>query len=197
MYKPEKEDNIELLFSCAHIVVDVEVLDVKQLLKNQGYGRMVMDAVDQDAKGIHIVIDSNYQQAVTNKLEADFYICNEQSYQNMLKGLVGYMADIDGHEEGQKLINDWIQFHDDWIADHTNQKVKGWAILVTITESPFEGRQLYRLRGNRLEYTDYVFLKSELYSTKKIANRIAAKYSKNSAFGTEVYEAVPVYEVRK
>ena len=76
-------------------------------------------------------------------------------------------------------------------------KVKGWAILVTSTEPPFEGRKLYRLRGNRLEYPDYVFLKSELYATKKIANRIAAKYVKNSAFGTEIYEVVPIYEVRK
>lgn len=122
VYKPEKEDNIELLFSCAHTVVDVEVHGLKQLLKNQGYGRMVMDAVDQDTKGIHTVIDSNYQQAVTNKLEADFYTCNEQSYQDMLKGLVGYMADIDGYEQGHKLINDWIQFHDDWIANHRNHE---------------------------------------------------------------------------
>ena len=76
-------------------------------------------------------------------------------------------------------------------------KVKGWAILVTSTEPPFEGRQLYRLKGNRLEYSDYIFLKSELYTTKKIANRIAAKYSKNSAFGTEIYEAVPIYEVKQ
>lgn len=121
-HKPEKEDNIELLFSCAHTVVDVEVHSLKQLLKNQGYGRMVMDAVDPVSKGIHAVIDSNYQQAVTNKLEADFYICNEQSYQDMLKGLVGYMADIDGYEQGHKLINDWIQFHDDWIADHRNHE---------------------------------------------------------------------------
>lgn len=118
LYKPGKEDNIELLFSCAHTVVDMEVHDLKQLLKNQGYGRMEMDAVDQDTKGIHTVIDSNYQQAVTNKLEAHFYIRNEQSYQDMLKGLVGYMADINGYEEGQKLINDWIQFHDDWIQLH-------------------------------------------------------------------------------
>lgn len=81
--------------------------------------------------------------------------------------------------------------------DVQNMKVKGWAILVTSTEPPFEGRQLYRLKGSRLEYPDYMFLKSELYTTKKIANRIAAKYSKNSAFGTEVYEVVPVYEVRK
>ena len=122
MHKPEKEDNIELLFSCAHTVVDVEVHDLKQLLRTQGCGQAVMNAVDMDAKGIHSVIDSDHQQAVTNKLEADFYICNEQSYQNMLKGLVGYMADIDGHEEGQKLINDWIQLHDDWIADRRNHE---------------------------------------------------------------------------
>lgn len=122
VYKPEKEDNIELLFSCAHTVVDVEVHSLKQLLKNQNYGRNVMEALDQDAKGIHDMIDSNYQQAITNKLEADFYIYNEQSYQDMLKGLVGYMADIDGYEEGQKLINNWIQLHDDWIADHRNHE---------------------------------------------------------------------------
>lgn len=76
-------------------------------------------------------------------------------------------------------------------------KVLGWAILVTSTEPPFEGRKLYRLRENRIESYNYQFLKSELYATKKIANRIAAKYSKNSAFDTEVYEVVPIYEVRK
>ena len=53
------------------------------------------------------------------------------------------------------------------------------------------------MRENRIEPYNYQFLKSELYNTKKIANRIAAKYSKNSAFGTEVYEVVPVYEVRQ
>lgn len=76
-------------------------------------------------------------------------------------------------------------------------KVKGWAILLTSTEPPFEGRKLYRLRGNRIEPYNYQFLKSELYATKKAANRIAAKYSKNSAFGTEIYEAVPIYEVKQ
>lgn len=76
-------------------------------------------------------------------------------------------------------------------------KVKGWAILVTSTEPPFEGRKLYRLRENRIEPYTYQFLKSELYVTKKVANRIAAKYVKNSAFGTEIYEVVPIYEVRK
>ena len=76
-------------------------------------------------------------------------------------------------------------------------KVKGWAILVTSTEPPFEGRKLYRLRENRIEPYTYKFLKSELYASKKVANRIAAKYVKNSAFGTEIYEVVPIYEVRK
>lgn len=122
VYKPEKESNIELLFSCAHTVIDVEVHSLKQLLRNQGCGQAVMNAVDQDAKGIHSMIDSNYQQAVSNELEADFYICNEQSYQHILKGLVGCMADIHGYEEGQKMMNDWIQLHDDWIADHRNHE---------------------------------------------------------------------------
>lgn len=81
--------------------------------------------------------------------------------------------------------------------DVQNMKVKGWAVLVTSTEPPFAGRKLYRLRGNRIEQYNYQFLKSELYATKKVANRVAAKYSKNSAFGTEVYKVVPVYEVRK
>lgn len=76
-------------------------------------------------------------------------------------------------------------------------KVKGWAILVTSTEPPFEGRKLYRLRENRIEPYTYKFLKSELYASKKVANRVAAKYVKNSAFGTEIYEVVPIYEVRK
>lgn len=76
-------------------------------------------------------------------------------------------------------------------------KVKGWAILVTSTEPPFQGRKLYRLRDNRIETYNYQFLKSELYATKKVANRIAAKYLKNSAFDTEIYEVVPIYEVRK
>lgn len=122
LYKPEKGGSIELLFSCAHIVVNVEVHSLELLLKNQGCGRMVMDAVDQHTKGIHTMIDSNHQQAVTNKLEADFYICNEQSYQNMLKRLVGYMTDIHGYEEGQKIMNDWIQFHDTCIAKRGNHE---------------------------------------------------------------------------
>ena len=122
LYKPEKEDNIELLFSCAHTVVDVEVRSLKQLLKNQSYGRNVMEALDQDAKGIHDMIDANHHTATTSKLEAEFYLSNEQGYQLLVKALVGYMADIDGYEEGQKLINDWIQLHDDWIADHRNHE---------------------------------------------------------------------------
>lgn len=122
MHEPEKEDNIELLFSCAHTVVDVEVHSLKQLLKNQDYGRNVMEAVDQDAKGIHDVIDANHHTATTSRLETQFYLSNEQGYQLMLKALVGYMADIDGYEKGQKLINDWIQLHDDWIADHRNHE---------------------------------------------------------------------------
>lgn len=122
VHKPEKEDNIELLFSCAHTVVHVEVHSLKQLLKNQGYGRNVMEALDQDAKRIHDIIDVNRHTATTSKLEAQFYLNNEQDYQHMLKTLVGYMADIDGYEEGQKLINDWIQLHDDWIADHKNHE---------------------------------------------------------------------------
>lgn len=122
LYKPEKEDNIELLFSCAHIVVDVEVHSLKQLLKNQNYGRNVMEALDQDAKGIHGMIDANHHTVTTSKLEAEFYLDNEQDYQLMLKALVGYMADIDGYEEGQKLINDWIQLHDDWIAKQVNHE---------------------------------------------------------------------------
>lgn len=112
------DQRLDTLFDCAHIWVDVELQGLKQLLKNQGCGQVVIDAVYQDAKGIHDMINSNRQQAVSNELEADFYICNEQSYQHILKGLVGYMADIHGYEEGQKMMNDWIQLHDDWIADH-------------------------------------------------------------------------------
>lgn len=122
VYKPEKEDNIELLFSCAHTVVDVEVQSLKLLLKKQGCGQAVMDAVDQDAKGIHDVIDANHHTATTSKLEAKFYLNNEQDYQHMLKALVGYLADINGYKEEQKLINDWIQFHDDWIAKQVNHE---------------------------------------------------------------------------
>lgn len=122
MHKPEKQDNIEMLFSCAHIVVDAEVHSLKQLLKNQGYGHNVMEAVDQDAKGIHDVIDANHHTATASRLEAEFYLSNEPGYQLMLKALVGYLPDIDGYKEGQKLINDWIQLHDDWISDHRNHE---------------------------------------------------------------------------
>lgn len=122
LHKPEKEGSIELLFSCAHIVVDVEVHSLKQLLKNQGYGCNVMEALDQDAKGIHTMIDANHHTATTSKLEAEFYLDNEQDYQHMLKALVGYLADINGYKEGQKLIDDWIQLHDDWIAKQVNHE---------------------------------------------------------------------------
>ena len=116
------DQKLNTLFACAHIWVDVQLQGLKQLLKNQGCGQVVIDAVHEDAKGIHAMINSNRQAAETNKLEAEFYLVNEESYRNMLKGLVGCMADIDGYEEGQKLINDWIQLHDDWIADHRNHE---------------------------------------------------------------------------
>ena len=116
------DQRLDTLFDCAHIVVQAEVQSLKQLLRNQGCGQAVMNAVDQDAKGIHDMINSNRQAAEMNKLEAEFYLVNEESYRNMLKSLVGYMPDIDGYEEGQKLINDWIQLHDDWIADHRNHE---------------------------------------------------------------------------
>ena len=113
---------LDNLFACAHIAVQAEVQGLKQLLRNQGCGQAVMDVVDQDAKGIHSMIDSNHQQTVVNKLEADFYLRNEESYQSMLKKLVGCMSDIDGYEEGQKLINDWIQFHDTYISEQVNHE---------------------------------------------------------------------------
>lgn len=117
-FKAEMDRKLDTLFACAHLVVQVEVHGLKQLLKNQGCGKAVMDAIDQDTKGIHDMIDSNHQQAIVNKLEANFYLNNEKDYQNMLKTLVGYMSDIDGYEEGQKLLSSWTQLHDSWISEH-------------------------------------------------------------------------------
>ena len=73
-------------------------------------------------------------------------------------------------------------------------KTAGWAIVFTSHMPPFEGRQQYRLKGNEFRPMDYEFSKCELYATKKIANRMVAKYMKNSAFGTETYEVVKITE---
>ena len=76
-------------------------------------------------------------------------------------------------------------------------KPMGWAIRVTYTQRPFVGMQHYRLREDRLEDMGYQFDRKELYRTKKIASRIAARYAKNSAFGAEVYDVVKILQTRQ
>lgn len=122
VHKPEKEDNIELLFSCAHTVVDVEVHSLKQLLKNQGYSEEVLETLDKDAVTIHSRIDSDKMLANINTIEANFYFQYEEEYQNMLKGLVGCLAEIDGNELIEKINADWIQLHDDYISGCTKHE---------------------------------------------------------------------------
>lgn len=122
LHKPEKEGSIELLFSCAHIVVDVEVHGLKQLLKNQGYSEEVLETLDKDAVTIHSRIDSDKMLANINTIEANFYFQYEEEYQNMLKGLVGCLAEIDGNELIEKINADWIQLHDDYISGCTKHE---------------------------------------------------------------------------
>lgn len=116
--KTESDRKLYTLFACAHLVVQVQVHSLRQSMKNQGYGRDVMEALEQDAKCIHSMIDSNHYTVRMSDADAYFYLNNEQGYQRMLKTLVGYMSDIDGYEQGQKCINEWIQFHDDWIRKY-------------------------------------------------------------------------------
>lgn len=122
VYKPEKEGSIELLFSCAHIVVEVEMHSLKQLLQNQGYSEEVLETLDKDAVTIHSTIDSDKMLANINTIEANFYFQYEEEYQNMLKGLVGCLAEIDGNELIEKINADWIQLHDDYISGCTKHE---------------------------------------------------------------------------
>lgn len=122
LHKPEKEGRIELLFSCAHIVVQVEIHSLKQLLQNQGYSEEVLETLDKDAVTIHSRIDSDKMLANINTIEANFYFQYEEEYQNMLKGLVGCLAEIDGNELIEKINADWIQLHDDYISGCTKHE---------------------------------------------------------------------------
>lgn len=106
LHKSKRSENIESLFSIAHIVVEVEMHSLKQLLQNQGYNEEVLETLDKDAVIIHSRIDSDKMLANINTIEANFYFQYEEEYQNMLKGLVGCLAEIDGNELIEKINAD-------------------------------------------------------------------------------------------
>lgn len=122
LHKSKRSENIESLFSIAHIVVEVEMHSLKQLLQNQGYNEEVLETLDKDAVIIHSRIDSDKMLANINTIEANFYFQYEEEYQNMLKGLVGCLAEIDGNELIEKINADWIQLHHDYISGCTNHE---------------------------------------------------------------------------
>lgn len=122
LHKSKRSENIESRFSIAHIVVEVEMHSLKQLLQNQGYNEEVLETLDKDAVIIHSRIDSDKMLANINTIEANFYFQYEEEYQNMLKGLVGCLAEIDGNELIEKINADWIQLHHDYISGCTNHE---------------------------------------------------------------------------
>lgn len=122
LHKSKRSENIESLFSIAHIVVEVEMHSLKQLLQNQGYNEEVLETLDKDAVIIHSRIDSDKMLANINTIEANFYFQYEEEYQNMLKGLVGCLAEIDGNELIEKINADWIQLHHDYISGCTKHE---------------------------------------------------------------------------
>lgn len=122
LHKSKRSENIESLFSIAHIVVVVEMHSLKQLLQNQGYNEEVLETLDKDAVIIHSRIDSDKMLANINTIEANFYFQYEEEYQNMLKGLVGCLAEIDGNELIEKINADWIQLHHDYISGCTKHE---------------------------------------------------------------------------
>lgn len=122
LYRSKQNEDLKTLFSIAHIVVELEMCALKQLLQNQGCSEEVLKALDADAVTIHSRIDSDRMLANRNIIEANFYLQYEEEYQNMLKGLVGCLAEMNGNELIEQINADWIQLHNDYISGGTNHE---------------------------------------------------------------------------